>query len=431
MLNIITKWVTKLIICIGIGTGLILLVYILPVEPMKENVARSSEIFNYEGTYPQLVSGYKYTQLDNFTDSLMLGTAIYNGEESIVDKAMNNYNIGGSDNKELSQVLAVSNYANNVPLNYYFNSYGRYWHGYVVPLKTLLLFFDYADIRIFNLLLQGILLLRIIYLLLVSCNMKKYFVAFIAAIFVINPITATLSLQFSWVYFIILISSVYLLEIYNRNKITELKIENLFFIVGVLTSFFDLLTYPLATFGILFILYMNLDIDSDTATLSYLKQTGKKLMLWLTGYAGMWLGKWIIGSILLKQNLFADALNQMLFRASSECTGWEQFTRFKVLIVNAKVFMKWPFVILALFGIILYALSLKRKRFNPNISIVRVIVYLVVAIMPIVWLFVLANHSRIHYWFTYKELSIFFFSIISLGIYLRKDESELVSDTSG
>lgn len=114
----------------------------------------------------------------------------------------------------------------------------------------------------------------------------------------------------------------------------------------------------------------------------------------------------------------------MLFRTSSECAGWEQFTRFKALIVNAKVFMKWPFVILALFGIILYALSLKRKRFNPNINIMRVIVYLVVAIMPIIWLFVLANHSRIHYWFTYKELSIFFFAIISLGIYLRKDEFE-------
>ena len=143
-----TKYAGVLGVSILAGLMLLFAVYALPVEDMKANVARFSEIFNYEGIYPQMVSGYKYMQLDNYTDSIMLGAAIYDGPEGTMDKAVNNYH---PDSAQLSPELALMNYANEVSAYEYFQiPYGRYWHGYLVPLKLLLLFFDYSDIRVLN-----------------------------------------------------------------------------------------------------------------------------------------------------------------------------------------------------------------------------------------------------------------------------------------
>lgn len=40
--------------------------------------------------------------------------------------------------------------------------YTRYWHGYLVWLKPLLLLMDYADLRMLNMMLQLLLLLTVI-----------------------------------------------------------------------------------------------------------------------------------------------------------------------------------------------------------------------------------------------------------------------------
>ena len=48
-----------------------------------------------------------------------------------------------------------------------------------------------------------------------------------------------------------------------------------------------------------------------------------------------------------------------------------------------------------------------------------ILLYFSVALLPVGWIFVMANHSYIHYWFTYKEFSISSFALLSLGVYLR------------
>ena len=43
--------------------------------------------------------------------------------------------------------------------------YPRYWHGYLAVIKPILLLFDYSDIRVFNMIIQGVLLIYIVTLM--------------------------------------------------------------------------------------------------------------------------------------------------------------------------------------------------------------------------------------------------------------------------
>lgn len=305
----------KLMGCILAGILLLVGVYALPVERMKANVARSSGVIDYEGIYPQMSDGYKYMQLDNFTDSIMLGAAVYDGAEGILDRAMSNYHM---DCDELSPELALTNYANDVPYGYYPVSYGRYWHGYLVPLKLLLLFLDYSDIRVLNFFVQNALLFLIIRRLYKN-RMERYAAAFAVAVFLINPLTAALSLQFSTVYYIVLFSVIYLLGLFGKKEITDRKTDHMFFLTGVCTSYFDFLTYPLAVFGILVIFYLNISLENGKR--DGIKSILKKMALWFGGYGGMWGGKWLAGSILLRKNMFMDAMKQAFVRTSSNNVG--------------------------------------------------------------------------------------------------------------
>lgn len=411
----IIKYIGSLGAAIIVGMLLLIAVYALPVGNMKANVARSSEIFNYEGIYPQLVNGYKYMQLDNYTDSIMLGAAIYDGAEGTVDKAVNNYH---PDCAQLSPELALTNYANEVSVYEYFEvPYGRYWHGYLVPLKLLLLFFDLADIRILNFFLQNILLFLVIKLF-GRARMEQYVPAFCITVFVINPMTAAVSLQFSDVYYMILLSTLCLLWLTWKGKASENRINYLFFITGILTAYLDFLTYPLASCGILIVLYLIL--NRENLKIGRIGMILQKMLLWGFGYGGMWSGKWLAGSILMKRNMFADALNQALIRTSSGGPDETEFSRLDALIRNINVFLKWPFLLVFLFmaGYFLFQFrKLKVHMLRQNAALILFLA--VTALLPVAWTFVMADHSYVHYWFTYKEFGISCFALLSLAVYLK------------
>lgn len=410
------KYAVALGVSIIIGMLMLVAVYTLPVAPMKANVARSSEIFNYERIYPQIVQGYKYMQLDNYTDSIMLGAAIYDGAESTIYKAVNNYHI---DSTQIEPDLAMTNYANEVTAYDYFAvSYGRYWHGYLVPLKLLLLFFDYGDIRILNFFLQNFLLFMIIRQL-YRIHMEQYAPAFLGMIFVLNPLTAALSLQFSAVYYIVLLSTILFLHLVECREDNESKINHLFFATGILTAFLDFLTYPLVPFGILIVLY--LIVNGENIKIGSIKPLLQKGFLWGAGYFGMWSGKWLAGSILTKRNLFADALNQIVLRASSGIyDGPEGYSRLDALLRNIGVLMKWPFLIAGFSGGVFLVIPLRkltRKMIYRNAALILFLT--AAAFLPVIWILVTAGHAYAHCWFTYKEFGISIFAVLSLGIYLK------------
>lgn len=406
----VLKYIGKasLLLMAGIllGTVLMIGVYALPTLPMRENVARSSAIFDYEGVYPQLVQGYKSSQLDNCTDAIMLGTAIYSETDNgIIEKALRNKRVEYTGD---SPVQSVNDYANDVEgmeeLEYTVE-YPRYWHGYLLVLKPLLLFFDFGDIRYLNMIAQ-VLLAGWLGALLYEKGRFRLLLPFGLLVLVLNPAAVMLSFQFSSVYYIMLaVSAVLLLN--DKKKWLQNEGLLLFFMgIGILTSFFDFLTYPVITLGVPLAIAVLCN-----HTIQLRKMVGV-ILSWGSGYAGMWMGKWLVSSILLKGNMISDAVNQLKVRSSMELEG-QELSWAEVLWKNVRVTMKWPYIllgaILLLWGI--YAVRRygieKRGQGVLGISIRM----LLVSGLPLGWYLIAGNHSYEHYWFTYRALGVSFFAL--------------------
>ena len=105
-----------------IGFILLVFVYMLPTAPMKENMAQDVEEISKEGVYPAIHWKFSNT-LDNFTDSLMIGAAVYDNNESAVNKAINAYHPSGFEDPVQDLVNYVIHGDNGEN-----GSYTRYWH---------------------------------------------------------------------------------------------------------------------------------------------------------------------------------------------------------------------------------------------------------------------------------------------------------------
>lgn len=85
----------------------------------------------------------------------------------------------------------------------------------------------------------------------------------------------------------------------------------------MLTSFLDLLTYPLYTWAFPLLLLILLSEDGQKA-LNYVKTVVVSGLGWILGYAGMWFGKWALAGWIVHRNVIQEAWKEVLFRSGSE-----------------------------------------------------------------------------------------------------------------
>ena len=139
------------------GLILLLLVHLLPTSKITANVNSSAESIKAECTDELIIDDYHATLIGNFTDCLMLQFSVYDGPHSAFDQALNLYRNEVGNEEEWCPGLSLTDYLNGAPTNLEV-SYPRYWHGYLVILKPLLLFTSLNSVRLLNAGLQMILL---------------------------------------------------------------------------------------------------------------------------------------------------------------------------------------------------------------------------------------------------------------------------------
>lgn len=177
------------------------------------------------------------------------------------------------------------------------------------------------------------------------------------------------------------------------------RIPYIFVIAGMLTSFLDLLTYPLYTWAFPLLLLILLSEDGQKA-LNYVKTVVVSGLGWILGYAGMWFGKWALAGWIVHRNVIQEAWKEVLFRSGSE-ESLNLIARLEALYDNWKHY-EYP-LYTALLAI--WLTWFIYKSLNGKTQIVRQEkngAYLLITLSSFVWYFVLANHTLGHHFFTYR-----------------------------
>lgn len=384
----------------------LIVTYELPNNKVKSNIEESIVSFEKKEDRQLEFENKDSTVMDNFTDAIILGELYYDdSSKTALEKSMSVYRnkIGDSPVQDLIEVAKNKKKATD-------SEYARYWHGNLVVLKPIFYFMDYSSFKIFNFIFE-ILLLIIIVKLMYKNNIEKYIIPMVLAFALINPVIISLSLQFSTIYNLVLIDIAILLKF--KNYIFNKKlIPYYFMILGMLTSFFDFLTYPIVTLGVtmvfVIVLKGNSEIKKDIIDIIVYS------ILWALGYGIFWFSKWALASVILKKNVVKNALDAILFR-----TSIESYSRLDAIVKNLGVFNNFIYKTIIKLIIIYYFIRVIINRKNIEFSnIKKILSFGLISIMPIVWYFALSNHSYMHYWFTYRSLVVLFISVFFFLEYL-------------
>lgn len=377
----------------------ILFVYMIPrTETMKENLAESLQTVLSEGLYKRACVDMMLFDLDNPTNEIMLSKAAYYDKDNPLQSALMNY--GASSDEILSKnYISLKN-----------DMYGRYWHGYLLFLKSALMIMDYNQIRIFSYLLMAVMITGICLLICRKINMKIT-IAFLISLFAVEFYIVPLSLQLSTMFYISL-SAVFFLLLYNDWINKNNLLVCFFFIIGGLTSFFDFLTTPMLSLGLPLLIYVLLN-KKEKDWIFVIKTT----FYWGIGYVSIWTTKWALVSILTDYNMVTDAFSQALLRIGIGSDNiinlepeqgnvlFERIIHTFTDLSSNPIFMLMLFLMVIL-CIVFYLLPKQQKPFRNNIA------YVLIAIIPIIWYLVLGNHTGIHWRFTHRSLAVTIFAVL-------------------
>lgn len=378
---------------------------LLPNGRIRSHIEESKDILMKSNNNPLFDNYIIGGKVDDYTDLIIMNIAANKGtseNESPLIKAFENSiynNEEGNQYKSLEETISNESLYNNA-------SYARYWHGIQTIVRPLLLVFNYEEIRYLFMIIMFLLLSITtvgIYENLTIFHALSFAFSMLAVCFFIIPA----SLQYIGVFAIMMCAIIIINILYKKQKLGLLPY--VFFVLGGLTTFFDLLTVPMITLGMPLIIVILLKGQQKENIKELILEIIKLSILWCVSYATIFFAKWIIASLILHKNIIKEAINQIIFRTN----GSEEYptTRLGAIAENFR-FLCNNVMVVSTVGIAIawvIALIKHRKRFN---EIKGVIPLVIIAIFPYVWYFVFAGHSIIHAFFTYRLQAIFIFAVL-------------------
>ena len=366
----IVKYTLVFIILICVYLASLICSSIIPTKWIESNSKKSSEeIITYGGEKEIVRIGNKYVIAFLFTDALMLNTAYSIDTSTPLASPMlarKNYipgqtqrvfmdlngNLGASenykaDNGDIYQVPEFYGlmHGENIADSF---EYARYWHGYLIFLRPLLVIMDYQGIRI---LMQVItIILMIVMLGLIAKKIKwQIAVMFLIGFLSIDIFIAARAFNAICVFIIAIVSTIFIL----LKKDSEKNIAINFFVIGSVTSFIDLLTTPLVTLGIPIIVYLLLIQKNGKNLKECLIELVKICLMWGIGYGLTWATKWILVQLMYNRPIIQNALTQAQVRTVTNKTTFlnmminiGNFLSYEVIFANIMIMISYAIIML-------------------------------------------------------------------------------------
>ena len=295
-------------------------------------------------------------------------------------------------------------------------NYLRYWNGCILFLRPLLTIFKMDTIYLINKILLGI--LALILLVLLFLRSKKLAIIYLLSLIATTSWYASYCIEYSVMFYVMFITSIVTLLIDKKNtnksqKEIDSKLFILFFITGIITTFFYFLTTELLTIfiPILFIIIIRKEENRLGNLKSIIVFVLKAVIIWFLGYSLMWLAKWVLSSLILHINAFDYVKRNVALRIN----GLQGLTSYEILYKNViprNVFAisfiyyikeninKWQvlymlFVVIGLILVFINWKDLKNKKY--------LLILFLIGLIPYARYLILANHSYRHVMFSFRD----------------------------
>ncbi|MBR1408670.1 MAG: hypothetical protein IJ573_07245 [Clostridia bacterium] len=374
---------------------------------MRENAAESCALLCEEGATPELAGGFKSSQADNFTAVLILKTAAYTGGETLLQRAFGGFRTELPAGEGEDAWEAFCTYADGRTSPTGGLSYSRYWHGYILPLRILLCFFNYSNIRMLLYALQTA-LFALVLVLADRRGLYPLVPGFIAAFLLTMPAVTGLCIQFAPVSLLSLGGSAFLLAAGGKPGPSFRPI--LFAALGILTAWLDLLTAPTLTLSLPLVFTLALALRERSAPSGMLRLALGCCIGWGLGYAGMWAFKWVLNGLVFGPGYAAGVFSQITLRLSGK-SGGVSFSRLEAFRRNAYLLFGKPAYLALLAAAALCSLAFSLRR--PRRVDLRALALLIPGAAALLWMLVTPNHIWDHSYYTYRNLCGFIFSLLA------------------
>lgn len=363
-----------------IGILLLTLAYCIPVNPetKESSLAYSSMmgwaplVNNRYTQYESYFTSYEIGILDDTTDHIILEDCFDDGEEAAIVRATD------------------------------MNNYGRYWHGYVAILRPIFYFIDYWDFLLVNGFGQLFVMGCVGYAVYKATRKKRYLLAFFCSCAFLTPMATAMSLQNSPVFYISMLGSLFCL---CRTEwiLEKQRRYYLFLILGILTCYFDFLTYPLLSFAFPFCWLMAAaDEKLDS-------RSGWKLLFgggtsFVIGWGGFFVIKWLVQAVILGPEILKQGLSAVFYRMEGSLEEelrllHQTYNRIDTLYNNFRHYFFPLFILILLAWIVFFAYCFWRRDLQIKS---QQLIYAAVTLTSVAWYLILNNHTSIHHLFTYR-----------------------------
>lgn len=281
----------------------------------------------------------------------------------------------------------------------YMNGYTRYWHGYQVVLRPLLVFYQLHQIRYLNMFAFFGVFCLVLFALRQRTG-KLSAAAFFMAMVCAHIVAIPMSMQYMAVFIQTMLMMLLILWRYPFAKRENLPL--FFMAAGMIINFLDFLTVPVVTLGVPLLLFLYMDHREQPDIRRAAKTAFSCSVAWAAGYGLCWISKWILSFAVLGKSIFSEVTGKIQQWAvhADHAQG-----RMETVVKNFQDYfmlhglrsMVFPllFAVLLLAALVLFGRRERQAWLCGGVM-------LAVSLYPYMWYFVLMEHSWLHHWFTYR-----------------------------
>ncbi len=405
------KYIGILIAAGVVGILLLTLAYHIPVnQESKESTFEYSGqmgwaplVNNRYTQYIPFFTSYEIGTLDDATDRTILNNCYNEGEESAIKRAAD------------------------------MNNYGRYWHGYVAVLRPIFYFMDYWDYLLVNSFAQLFVMGCVGCAIYKATGQKRYLLAFFCSCAFLTPAATAMSLQNSPVFYVAMLGSLFVLLktdwILEKNRRYYL-----FLFLGIVTCYFDFLTYPLLSFAFPFcwLLVAAGEKVNLKERITLLFGGGISYVIGWGGFFGV---KWVIETILCGPSILDNGIGAVFNHLFSGMPDenrllHQTYCRIDTLYNNFRHYLFPLFILLLLAWIVVLFYEFLRGEFRIK---TEQLIFAAVTLTSPAWYFIMNTHTSYHHLFTYRVYgaSLLGFMLFVCGCLDKSSEESMEASMEG